>query len=128
MHRGTVLIVDDDPNVTATFARMLRLEGYDVVTALDAEDGWRELETAHPDVVLLDLVMPRVNGLALLRRLRAQEGEHRTPVAIVTGNYCLEEAISRELTELGASLHFKPLWFEDVVGIAQGLLGRCPRR
>lgn len=117
-----VLIIDDDQAVTETFARMLRLEGHEVRTAHDAESGLREAQDVPPDAIIVDLRMPLINGLGFLYRLRAQGRHAHTPVAIVTGDYCLDDSITRELTELGAQLHFKPLWLEDLVELAYALL------
>ena len=117
-----ILIVDDDEGVTQTFARMLRLEGYQVRTAINAENGLREAEDCHPDAIILDLRMPLVDGLGFLRRLRAHDEQRSVPVAIVTGDYFLDDAVSNELRELGAELRFKPLWLEDLVGLARNLL------
>jgi DNA-binding response OmpR family regulator len=119
---ATILIVDDDEGVTQTFARMLRLEGYQVHTAVNAETGLRQAEKSRPDAIILDLRMPLIDGLGFLRRLRSQEGQRDTPVAIVTGDYFLDDAVSNELQELGAELRFKPLWLEDLVGLARTLL------
>ena len=121
-HGGTVLIVDDDASVSRTFARMLRLEGYDVSTALDAETGLREVATNHPDAVLLDLRMPFQDGLAFLRRLRQQEHDRHTPVAIITGDYIVDGNLLQEIRGLDAVLCFKPLWLEDLVRITERLL------
>jgi two-component system, OmpR family, response regulator PrrA len=117
-----ILIVDDDEGVTQTFARMLRLEGYQVRTAVNAETGLREAEDGHPDAIILDLRMPLVDGLGFLRRLREHDEQRLVPVAIVTGDYFLDDAVSSELRELGAELRFKPLWLEDLVGLARNLL------
>ena len=117
-----ILIVDDDDGVTQTFARMLRLEGYDVRTAMNAEMGLREAEQSRPDAIILDLRMPLVDGLGFLRRLRAHAAQRNTPVAIVTGDYFLDDSVSSELRQLGAQLKFKPLWLEDLVGLARTLL------
>ena len=67
--------------------------------------------------------MPLLDGLGFLRRLRARDDTRTTPVAIVTGDYFLDDAVSVELNELGAELRFKPLWLEDLVGLARNLLG-----
>jgi DNA-binding response OmpR family regulator len=120
--RATILIVDDDPPLTEAFARMLTLEGYNALTAVDGETGLYEAEAVHVDAILLDLRMPRVDGLAFLRRLRAHEGQRETPVAIVTGDWFLDDGMIRELRDLGATTYFKPLWIEDLVRITQGLL------
>jgi two-component system response regulator PrrA len=117
-----ILIVDDDEGVTHTFARMLRLEGYQVRTAVNAETGLREAEESHPDAIILDLRMPLLDGLGFLRKLRAHDDQRSVPVAIVTGDYFLDDAVSAELRELGAELRFKPLWLEDLVGLARNLL------
>jgi two-component system response regulator PrrA len=117
-----ILIVDDDEGVTQTFARMLRLEGYEVRTAMNAEMGLREADQSHPDAIILDLRMPLVDGLGFLRRLRARDTQRDTPVAIVTGDYFLDDSVSTELQQLGAELKFKPLWLEDLVGLARTLL------
>ena len=120
--RETILIVDDDEGVTQTFARMLKLEGYKVRTAMNAESGLREAAENRPDAIILDLRMPLLDGLGFLRRLRLSDGQRRTPVAIVTGDYFLDDTISTELKLLGAELKYKPLWLEDLVGLARTLL------
>ena len=119
---ASILIVDDDEGVTQTFARMLTLEGYDVKTAFNAQKG---LELAHerlPDAIILDLRMPLVDGLGFLRQFRVIDARRTTSVAIVTGDYFLDDAVARELRELGAELRFKPLWLEDLVRLARNLL------
>jgi CheY-like chemotaxis protein len=117
-----VLLVDDDPETTQTFARMLKLEGYDVRTAINAEAGLHAMEVSAPDAILLDLHMPLVDGLAFLRRLRADEHQQHTPVAIVTGDYFIDDTISNELSELGVEVYLKPLWLEDLVTITDALV------
>ena len=118
----TILIVDDDPSVTETFERMLRLEGYNVVTALSAEAGLAQAERSSPNAIILDLRMPLTDGLQFLRILRTKEELESVPVAIVTGDYFLDQAVSTELRELGADLRFKPLWLEDLLALARNLL------
>jgi two-component system, OmpR family, response regulator PrrA len=118
----TILIVDDDEGVTMTFARMLRLEGYEVYTAMNAETGLQEAEATSPDAIILDLRMPLVDGLGFLRRLRSIAQHRNVPVAIVTGDYFLDDNVSAELRRLGAELKFKPLWLEDLVSLARTLL------
>ena len=122
MSTAKILIVDDDEGVTQTFARMLRLEGYQVRTAMSAENGLLEAEQSRPDAIILDLRMPLVDGLGFLRKLRAQTDQRSVPVAIVTGDYFLDDTTSNELRELGAELRFKPLWLEDLVGLTRNLL------
>ena len=101
---------------------MLKLEGYQVRTAVNAQKGLEEAEQSRPDAIILDLRMPLVDGLGFLRRLRSFHQHASTPVAIVTGDYFLEDALSNELRELGAELRYKPMFLEDIVALARHLL------
>ncbi len=121
-----ILLVDDDPTVVDTYRRMLALEGFSVRFATDAEAGLREAAAFHPDGIFLDLRMPLVDGLAFLRRLRSDEQQARTPVAIVTGDYLIDDTVGDALRALGATIHFKPLWLEDVVQLAHQLVSNVP--
>ena len=118
----TILVVDDDEGVRQIFARMLTLEGYRVRTAISATSGLREVAQSRPDAIILDFRMPLVDGLEFLRRLRSSASHCATPVAIVTGDYFLDDEVSAELKALGASLTFKPLWLEDLVSLTRTLL------
>ena len=125
----SVLVVDDDEGVALTFSRMLRLQGYRVETATNAETGLA-IATAHkPDAIILDLRMPIFGGVEFLRRLRkAHENQPGPPtcVTIVTGDYFIEEPIATELKELGAQVCFKPLWIDDLVDVVGRMLSPTP--
>src|ERR1051325_36217 len=121
---GRVLIIDDDSATTQTFAVILRLEGYQVRTAITANDGLREVSEFHPDAIIVDLRMPLINGFGFLYRLREQYKGQDTPVAIVTGDVSLDDEALDELRELGADICFKPLWTDDLVGLADKLLSQ----
>ena len=118
----TILIVDDDRSVADTFARMLKLEGFGVVTALSAESGLELAESTRPHAIILDMRMPITNGLQFLRTVRSKPHLVEVPVAIVTGDYFLAESIQHELKSLGASIRFKPLWLEDLIALAKTLV------
>ena len=118
----TILIVDDDRSVADTFARMLKLEGFSVVTALTAESGLELADNVRPDAIILDMRMPIINGLQFLRTVRSRPHLVDIPVAIVTGDYFLAEPIQLELKSLGASIRFKPLWLEDLIALARTLV------
>ena len=123
----TILIVDDDRSVADTFARMLKLEGFGVVTALSADAGLAAAQAAPPDAIILDMRMPITNGLQFLRQVRAVPSLATIPVAIVTGDYFLAEPIQQELRSLGAAIRFKPLWLEDLIALAKSLINMNSR-
>ena len=97
-----ILVVDDDESVLQTFGKALALEGYDVRIAASPLDGLYEAELAPPDVILLDLRMPFVNGIGFLYRLRAQPTHRHTPVAVITGDSGIDDSALTELRDLGA--------------------------
>lgn len=118
----TILIVDDDRSVADTFARILKLEGFNVATALNPELGLELAEHVRPDAIILDMRMPIINGLQFLREIRARPHLTETPVAIVTGDYFLPDSIQRDLRSLGAAIKFKPMWLEDLLALARTLV------
>src|SRR5579863_8894475 len=70
MPREKILVVDDAPISLKLMQVLLRKEGYEVVTATDAEEAIAILESFHPDLFLIDIQLPGMNGLELTRRLR----------------------------------------------------------
>jgi DNA-binding response OmpR family regulator len=119
-----ILIVDDDETVLQTFAKALSLEGYDVRVAASPIVGLQEVEDTPPDAILLDLRMPFVNGVGFLYRLRAQSAHRHTPVAIITGDSCIDDPAMTELLALDAEVRFKPMWLDEVVSVTRGLLAK----
>ena len=124
-----ILVVDDDDGTLETYARGLRLLNYEVVAAQGTEAGWQEISARRPDAILLDLRMPPPDGLDFLRRLRGGAETRDTPVAIITGDYLLNDLVTpRQIAELGATVYFKPLWLEELTSIVRTLLNEPPPR
>ena len=119
-----ILIVDDDETILRTFAKALSLEGYDVRTAASPLVGLEEAEQSAPDAILLDLRMPFINGFGFLYRLRALGAHRHTPVAIITGDSCIDDPALNELHDLNAEVLFKPIWLEEVLSVTRDLLAK----
>lgn len=81
--RRTVLVVDDEPTISEVVARYLERAGYATATAGDGIEALRLAGECDPDLVVLDLMLPELNGFEVLRRLQA-DGEERTPVILLT--------------------------------------------
>lgn len=81
-----VLIVDDDEGIRELLAVMIKKEGWRVETAEDGAEGERKAHELKPDVIVLDLMLPRYGGFELLKQLQATELS-KTPIVIVTGRY-----------------------------------------
>src|SRR5438105_11112318 len=95
-----VLVVDDDPQVREIVRVNLEIEGYAVVEAGDAEQGLKAVENDAPDLILLDVMMPQVDGWEMLRRVQEQHGIGSIPVVMFSGQ--LEPTAGREATQRGA--------------------------
>ncbi len=82
----TVLVIDDDEGVRELLTFLIKKEGYKAESAIDGEDGYRKAETLRPDLILLDLMMPRYGGFEVLRQLQAGDLA-KIPIVVVTGRY-----------------------------------------
>src|SRR5262245_48091933 len=125
MVKPRILIIDDQEEVRDAFSRALALDGYETRTAENADSAMKVVEAMEPDAILLDFVMPMVDGLEFLRRLR--ETNRKTPVAVITGKYDVNNATVREMLELDADIRFKPVTIAQIHEVARELLAR-PRR
>jgi two-component system, OmpR family, response regulator MprA len=86
-----VLVVDDDPDIRAFVADLLADEGYDVRTAANGRDALGVLASWRPDVILLDLMMPEMDGWAFLARQRLHRDLVRIPVVVMSARYNLKD-------------------------------------
>ena len=79
--KGTILIVDDNREIVDSLGKLLAIEGYDILTAYDGMEALEVLETSRPDLILLDVMMPRLNGLSTLMKIRER---HNIPAIILS--------------------------------------------
>jgi DNA-binding response OmpR family regulator len=117
----SVLVVEDDTAILRGLADNLRYEGYEVFTAQDGEAGLRLHETHKPDILILDLMMPRLGGLELCRRLRAKGVQ--TPILMLTAKS--EEADRVTGLDVGADDYVtKPFSVRELMARVRALLRR----
>ena len=117
----SVLVVDDESVLAEMVSMALRYEGWDITTAGDGASAIAAARTARPDVVVLDVMLPDMSGLDVLRRLREQNP--RLPVLLLTAKDALEDRIAG-LTAGGDDYVTKPFSIEEVVLRLRGLLRR----
>jgi len=116
-----VLVVDDEPAVRSALERALKLEGYDVDLAEDGADALHRLALNAPDAIVLDVLMPRVDGLEVCRRLR--QADDATPVLMLTAR----DAVSDRVAGLDAGADdylVKPFALEELFARLRALLRR----
>ncbi len=116
-----LLVVDDDPSVREALALLLDLNGFDVDTAGDGREAIRTMAVAQPDAVILDVLMPGIDGIEVCRRMRAI-GD-RTPVLMLTARTELGDRVAG--LEAGADDYLaKPFAREELIARLRALLRR----
>ncbi len=116
----TILIVEDDANIRELLHLYLEQEGYHIETAQDGAEGLRTFKRVHPDLVLLDLMMPVMDGTQMIRELRSFS---KTPVIILTAKGEVFDKVT--LLELGADDYItKPFEMREVIARIRAVLRR----
>lgn len=85
MGKKRILIVDDEKDVCELISDMLKRDGYETLTAFAGEEGLQKATGEQPDLVLLDIILPDIDGFEVLRRLRNSAETQKVPVVIVSG-------------------------------------------
>jgi len=92
-----ILIVEDDPLMSRMYQKIFKFEGYDVEMAANGEEGLEKVKSAKPTLILLDVMMPKMNGLEVLEKLKADPATKTIPVVVLTnlaGQSDAEKALS----------------------------------
>ncbi|AZS16676.1 response regulator transcription factor [Paenibacillus lutimineralis] len=119
--RSVILVIDDDEKITSMLRRGLAFEGYDVYTAQNGAEGLSMVMTAEPDMIILDVMMPKVDGFEVCRRLR--EGGSTVPVLMLTAKDEVESRVKG--LDTGADDYLvKPFALEELLARVRALLRR----
>jgi two-component system, OmpR family, response regulator len=116
-----LLVVDDEPNIVELLSASLRFAGFEVATAMTGGDAVKAVERYRPDLVLLDIMLPDVDGFVVLRRLRA--GRDHLPVLFLTARDANDDKVTG-LTLGGDDYVTKPFSLEEVVARIRAVLRR----
>jgi two-component system OmpR family response regulator len=116
-----LLVVDDEPNIVDLLATSLRFAGFEVATAKNGSEALRVAETFRPDLLVLDVMMPGLDGFTVVRRLR-QDGIN-APVVFLTAKDATEDKVTG-LTLGGDDYVTKPFSLEEVVARIRAVLRR----
>jgi DNA-binding response OmpR family regulator len=117
-----ILVVDDDEMVLMALDELLRPEGYDVQVVSSGSEALKRLDENGYDLLLLDVIMPEMDGFELCRKIRGKDAYRETPIVFLTAKSREEDRV-RGL-EAGASLFLsKPISPEKLLGIVSDTLG-----
>ncbi len=122
----SVLIVDDEPNILLSLQFLMRKAGYDVRTAKDGEEALVEISRAAPDLVLLDVMMPKIDGFSICQRIKANPEWKDVRIIMLTAR---GRDVEREKgLALGADDYItKPFSTKDAITRVEAVLAR-PRK
>jgi len=117
-----ILLIEDDPALVKALGEFLNLNGYEVASALDGEAGLALARQERPDLILLDLILPRRPGLEVLKKLRQDPALIGLPVIVLT-NVESNESVSEALA-LGAKAYLVKTSYslEEVLAKVEGVL------
>lgn len=119
----TILVVDDDLGTRLSISDYLELSGYSVITANDGQEALVMVEEYHPDLIVTDIVMPRMNGYELVRRVRQKAEFRLLPVILLTARTKTQERILGY--QSGCDLYLpKPFELEELAAAIRNLLER----
>jgi CheY-like chemotaxis protein len=120
-----ILSIEDNPELQELIAVTMRSEAHEVHQALDGLKGLEMAKAVIPDVVLLDMMMPQMNGLQVIRELKADPRLKDVPVIIMTAFYSDVEFLEQTLREAGAVEYLrKPIKLDDLLSTVRGALAR----
>lgn len=113
-----LLIVEDDPLISRLYEKIFKFEGYEVVTAMNGEDGLVKARQEKPNLVLLDIMMPRMNGMEVLEKLKADPATKTLPVVMLTnlaGEKDAETALAKGAIKYIVKSNYDPKEVADMV-------------
>ena len=119
----TILFIEDESALQKTVGDLLRGEGYEMISALDGEVGLRLAKEKKPDLILLDLILPRVHGFDVLKRLKEDPKTKEIPVIVLTNLEGLGDV--DKAIELGANTYLVKAQYtlQEVVEKVEKALG-----
>jgi DNA-binding response OmpR family regulator len=116
-----VLVVDDEPNIAKIVKKQLEVSGYDVIVAVDGEMALTKIREEHPEVILLDVMLPKRNGYEVLGILKQDEQLKHIPVMMLTAR--AQQQDQQASLEHGADAYLaKPFQLEELVEQVKALL------
>lgn len=113
-----ILIVEDDPLMSRMYQKIFSFEKYDVVMAHDGEEGLEKARTIKPTVILLDIMMPKLNGLQVLQKLKGDPETKKIPIIMLTnlaGESDAESALSKGAVRYIVKSEYEPKQVLNIV-------------
>jgi len=115
-----ILIVDDEPNIIFMLSHRLKQSGYEVITAKDGQEAFDVAKKEKPDIIILDLMLPKMNGYTVCGLLKRDTNFSRTPIIMLTAR--AQSSDKKQGEEAGADAYIKkPFKSEELLNIIEQL-------
>jgi CheY-like chemotaxis protein len=116
----TILVTEDDPDAREVLSVILAAEGLAVITAEDGQQALRLIERTPPDLIITDIQMPNLDGIELIKRLRAHPQLHRVPIVVLSA---VSGGIADDAIKAGANQTTpKPMQLDALLGLIRQIL------
>ncbi len=118
----SILIVEDDATLQRTLQEYLQTEGFDVFSAVDGEEALATIENLKPDLILLDIILPKKDGYEVIKEIRAREDMKETPIVLLTNLGSINDV--EKALNLGATTYLVKADYtlEEIAGKIKNLL------
>ena len=119
-----ILVADDEKYALEVLEKRLKAENYDVHVATNGREAISQAKSFRPDLILLDIAMPELDGYTIAARLREDELFRDTPIIFITAKELLPQSIENRLSEIGACDYImKPCTFEEILARINKITG-----
>ncbi len=118
-----ILSVEDDVDLQQVYSYVLTKKGWDVTYAYDGKDGLEKAKALKPDLILLDMMLPGLNGIEVIKALKADEATRAIPVVVMTAYPSEAHFLQSAVRAMGAVEYLaKPVHIDDLVAMIERLL------
>ncbi|MCH7505436.1 response regulator [PVC group bacterium] len=115
-----ILIIDDEPNIVKLITARLKLNRYQTIQAFDGEEGLRKAKEEKPDLIILDVMMPKMSGYDFVKNIKSDDELKHIPIVILTAKGGVEDLFKTEGVD---SFMAKPYIPDELLGTIRGLIG-----
>ena len=121
-----ILLVDDEPSIVKMVGKRLEVEGFDVVIAMDGQEGLAKAQAEHPDLIILDLMLPKLNGYEVCTMLKQDTRYQKIPIVLFTAK--AQDKDEKLGMECGANAYVrKPFRAQELLEKIRALLAESPQ-
>ena len=124
----TILVVDDEPDIVEMLEETLTEIGYEVITAQDGKDALRKVKLLKPDLLILDVNIPKMDGSQVALELRKNESTKTLPVIFLTGLRSRDDGFGVEKNVGGIPTFAKPFDYEELIGKVRELIEESQKK